>query len=457
MFQDLRSFLNVLESYDICHVAASLSPRYEISAAIRHLSAARGEAVIFDRVKGYKVPVVANLLGTPRRMALAMGVTEKEINAVYLERRDHPVKPRMLTAGPCQEVVIPKGLNILGAIPALTHFEKDTGPYFTSAFAVAKDPDTGMRGMGLYRVRIRDEDSIVINLSNPPVSTFWHKAQERRQGLEFALVCGADPLTFVASIVWMPQGVDKFDIAGGLLGSPVELVKCKTIDVEVPAYSEFVLECRMLPDERDVDGPLGEPTGYYITWPENPVAQVQTITHRRNPLYHALLPWGGNEMGGISAMLVSEGRRDILAALPMVRDIRWVGTGVAIVQVEKKSPDDPVKVIDYLLGFQHTKAAIVVDADVDIQNLDDVVWALGSRLQPETKVVFKSGLPGSTIDPSTTRDTAERTEELYMRLTRAAKLGLDVTKPLDKWERFERLAFHPQAVKRVSRLLHGTA
>ena len=291
-FHDLRSFLKELETAgELARVSAELSPQHEVAAAINMVAEKQGKAVLLEKVKGYDVPVVGNLLGNMRRLAIAMDVSEADLPAAYLESRNKPVKPKIIASGPVQEVVIDNKIDILGTMPVLTHHQKDAGPYFTCAFVVAKDPETGVRGLGIHRIQVKGPDTVGVLLASPPLSHFLTRAEEKDKPLEIAIVSGADPLTYFTSPQVIPVGTDKFDIAGGLAKAPIELVKCQSVDVEVPAYAEFVLEGYVLPHQREKEGPFGETTGYYIT-ANSPVAKITAITHRRNPIYHALVPIG---------------------------------------------------------------------------------------------------------------------------------------------------------------------
>ena len=264
-FHDLRSFVTALESADeLTRVNAELSPQYEVATAVKMLAQKQRKAVLVDKVKGYNVPVVGNLLGSARRLAIALDVNEEDLPATYLEGRNKPVKPKVITSAPVQEVVIDSGIDILGTMPVLTHHQRDAGPYFTSAFIVAKDPETGVRGLGIHRVQVKDRDTVGIFLANPPLSDFLAKAEKQDKPLEIAIVSGADPIMYFTSPQYAPQGVDKYDIAGGLAKAPIELVKCKSVDIEIPAHAEFVLEGYIIPHHREQEGPFGMNSGLLV-------------------------------------------------------------------------------------------------------------------------------------------------------------------------------------------------
>jgi 2,5-furandicarboxylate decarboxylase 1 len=400
--------------------------------------------VLFERAKDYDVPIVANLLGSRERVAMAFDVKEHDLDETYLARAQNRIKPVVVTSAPVQEVVIDSEIDICRTLPVLTHHEKDAGPYMTSAITIAKDPETGVRGMGLHRIQVKDKDTIGIFLATPPLSHFLTKAEQQGKPLPIAVASGVAPLTFCAAIFFAPQGVDKFEIAGGFAQAPIELVSCRSVDIEAPADAEFILEGYIIPQRREKEGPFGESTGYYFTY-DNPVAKIQAISHRANPIYHALLPFSGEEIVLTSFMLGSYTLRQVQRALPQVRRMQIQLSGeIVIAQIDKKSDEDGAKVIDYLLSNPFAKIVVVTDGDVNISDLDEVAWAVATRVHFDRDVTIKSDLPGLMIDPSTSG--GELTPDLSQLTTRTAKIGIDATKPLTELEKFERIDV-PQGVK----------
>ncbi len=453
-FYDLRSFLTELETAgELVRVSAELSPRYEVAAAIKSIAQKLGKAVLLEKVKGYDIPVVGNLLGSNRRLAIALGVREEDLRTAYLEGRSKPIKPRLIASAPVQEKVIDSGIEILGTMPILTHHQKDAGPYITCAFVVAKDPITGVRGLGIHRIQIKGQDTIGIFLASPPLSDFVAKAEEQDKPLEIAIVSGADPVTYFASPQSASQGTDKYDIAGGLARAPIELVKCKSVDIEVPAYAEFVLEGYIIPHLREKEGPFGESTGYYLTY-NNPIAKIKVITHRTKPVYHALVPFGPEE----KLLLFPSYQIDTLfwlqGILPSVRQVYCPAFGVIYVQIEKRTEEDAGVIINALFtraAVPYAKVVIVVDTDVDILNPEDIAWALGSRVRPDKDLIIQPDLPGLVIDPSTS-DT-KGIEELSRSKTLTAKIGIDATKPLGEREKYEKVDTPLEVRLKITKML----
>lgn len=452
MFRDLRGFLAALDgSGELIHLDMELSPRFEIAAAIKHLAQHKGKAILCEKVAGYDIPVIGNL-NTRKNIARALGVAEGEIEETCRERAQNLIKPEMAASGPVQEIVEEGDINILRSLPVLTHHERDAGPYLTSALVVAKDPETGVRGMGLHRIFVKDKETIGIFLGNPPLSHFLTKAENRDKPLEIAVVSGADLLTFLASIVHTPEeGIDKFDIAGGLARKPIELVRCRTVDLEAPAHAEFVLEGYIIPNRREKEGPFGESSGYYLTY-DNPVAKIKAVTSRANPIYHALVPFSGEEGVLTSLMWQAFLVPEIQKALPQVRrmEIEVLGEFL-IVQVEKKNEEDGKGVIDYLLRYPFVKIVVVVDEDVEISSWEEVKWALVTRAYFDKDIVIRHGMPGFQIDPATRGGKRDPRDSRL--ITETSKMGIDATKPLKQAKKFEMIDVPSETNKRVLKLI----
>ena len=453
-FPDLRSFLAELEAAgELVRVSQELSARHEAATAIKMVEKKQGKAVLMDNIKGYDVPVVGNLMGSAKRLAIALGVDEKDLPATYLERRNKPVKPKMVTEAPVQEVVIDSEVDISKTMPVLTHHQRDASPYITCAFVVAKDPETGIRGLGIHRIQVKGKDTLGIFLASPPMSSFLAKAEERDEPLEIAIVSGADPIMFFASPLSVSPGVDKYDIAGGLAESPIELVRGKSVDVEVPTHAQFVLEGFVIPRRREREGPLGESTGYYLTY-DNPIAKIKVITHRKNPVYHALMPFGAESKTLLLTPMQIDAAVWLKSMVPSVCQAHCPAFGVIYVQIEKQKDEEVKAVIDALFsrtGTPYAKFVVVIDTDVDVSDPEDIAWALGSRVRPEKDIMIESDMPGFIIDPSTT--DSEEMVELGRRITRTAKIGIDATKPLAERNKYEKIDVPPLVKLRVAKMI----
>ncbi len=429
MAKDLGEFLDELEgAQGVIRVKDELSPQFEVSAAIKMIKNKHDKAILFERVRGYDVPVVANLLGSKNRLAMALGVREDDYETAYLERKDRVIKTELEENDLPGEVSIDRDVDILKAMPVLTHSEKDVGPYLSSSFTVARDPETGLLGMGLHRIQVRSKDEINIWLLSPPLSDFLQKAEAMNRPLEVAVVNGVHPAVLMASVIKVPTGVNKFEMAGGLMQRPLEMIKCKTVNLEVPAGAEFVLEGRILSHKKKKDGPFGESSGFYVMT-ESPVAKIHLIRHRKNPIYQALLPFGGEDLTLLNFMTGIELKRDVQKKFPFIKDVLLKGLNyMVVVRMEKTADDQARQVAEDLLKSPYIKIVVTVDEDIDLASQQEILWAVCTRLRMETGVHVIENMPGHPIiDPS---------QGGYF-LT--SKLLLDATMPLESRSCFEKI------------------
>ncbi|MDR2240550.1 MAG: UbiD family decarboxylase [Zoogloeaceae bacterium] len=402
-YSDLRSFLDDLAD-DLIRVREPLDPRFEIAALLAEVQKS-GKAVLFEGVKGRPGQRVAgNLLASRRLAARALGVSEDNLIATYTARSAQRVPPVLAKEAPAQTVVHRDPADIAALLPLLTHYEKDAAPFLTCGMVLARDPATGQRGMGIHRMMFKGGRRFGILLANPPLSQFLANAEASGKPLEIAIALGVDPAMLIASVVKTgPLGPDKMEIAGSLRGAPVELARGVTVDVEVPARAEVVLEGRVLPGVREPEGPFGENTGYYFM-NTSPVIEISAVTHRENFIFPALVPWtadvdtllslaGGAELFGQLRGLVRG-----VVDLDIVPGTCSFGAVIAV----NNCPSHEVRRLIYLALTldRRLKSVTVVNDDVNIRDPREVAWALATRFQPERDTVILSGLEGYVIDPS---------------------------------------------------------
>jgi len=444
-FENLRDFTKYLEdSGDLIRIKEPLSTRHEIPAAMRYIDQHQGSAILFDNVEGYDIPVIGNLLGRRKRLRAAFAA-EGDLTSHYLNRTNNPVKTALVKDGPVKDIIFKDDIDILKSIPVLVHHEKDASPYFTCAITIAKDPDTGVRGMGIHRIQVKGKNRVGILLFSPPLSNFFKRYEAKGKPMEVAVVVGMDPITYFSSVIWAPKGVDKFELAGALKGAPIKTVACETVDLEVPAEAEFVLEGKVLPHIREHEGPFGESTGVYLSY-DNPVAEIEVITHRKKPMYQALMPLTMESHVLVGISWEAENLKAIQKVFPQVvrAHISPLEFGQLIVQIDKQSEEDPRKVIEYTLDLNpYTKSVVIVDRDIDLYDPREVAWAISNRFQPDTDIVIKKGVPGSVIDPSAGKDST------------TSKIGYDATKPLGKDEKFEKIAVPADVWSRIKSIVDG--
>lgn len=423
MEKNLYNYVNFLDNQgQLVRVRERLSPQYEAAAALRYLKQKSGKAVLLEKIVGYEeVVILGNLFSNRRRLALLLNVPEDRLIEAYQARMASLAPPRMLNAQLPDVGLIQLKKPEITALPVLTHHAKDAAPYLTSAVVIAKDPETGIRGMGIHRIQIKDKDRLGIFLGSPPISDFLAKAEAAGKDLEVAIVIGIDPLTWLASVAYAPGGVDKFGLAGALRGEPVELVRCATVDIEVPAETEYVIEGKVLAGIREKEGPFGESNGVYLTY-ENPVVQIQEISRRPRPVYHALVPFNHEESVLIGLSWEIQNQRELQQRFPFVKRMHleeddWTK---AIMQVEREQVDIPLLEFarQVLQELYFVKTLILVDTDINIYDAQEIAFALATRFQPDRDILIVSDQPALSLDPSATiRSQGYRTSKVAMDAT----------------------------------------
>jgi UbiD family decarboxylase len=405
---DMREFLDFLEKKnDLFHVKEEVDPTWEINGISRIGLQEFGPALQFDQIKGADLPMVTNLLGADRRFLWAMGIDEwSQFNEEWIRRTQKPVPPKIIDSGPCQEEVIEGDDIDLNRICNTVWHQYDGGPFpGTLGVSVTKDPDTGLLNAGIYRM-----GTLGKNLLGWGAPEYTHGRQHymkyERQGkpMPMAVITGYDPVVFTVACTRTPPNVDEFYIAGGLRGEPLEMVKCQSIDIEVPATTEVVFEGFVRPEHRQIEGGFGEYTGYYGEARSNPVFEVTRITHRKNPIFlGAREQWYPSD----SAIVVgkasqAEAYRTLKQIVPGILDLRCDVTYEAIVKIDKLFKGHPQQVMDAVWGstYARYKHVIVVDKDIDIWDYNRVHWALSTRVKADRDVTLTSRRAGQWLDPA---------------------------------------------------------
>lgn len=448
MFQDLLSFIDHLDARGrLVTIDDELSPEFEIAAVVREVDRRAGKAVLCRRVKGSSMPVVGNILGRRENIALAMEI-DGDVTHEYIKRRSNPIPPVVVDSPPCQEVVHDGPIDLAKLLPILTHHERDTGPYLSSGISHAHHPVTGERGMGIHRVQIRGADEVAIFYSSPPLGRYLLDYDERNERMEIAIALGLEPMSYFGSVVPFDHipGGDKFPVIGGLRGQAVEIAKATSVDVDVFANAEIILEGYVEPNVRLEDGPFGESTGYYITT-QSASAKITRVTHRREPIYQALVPFAEENTVLMEIPSEADGLTDLQQHFPNVRKLHLTPKSVcmvAIVQVECTSIKNNRAIIEHVLNTQSmVKTCILVDTDVDPYDFGDVQWALSTRYQPAKDVIVRRDLPGFTIDPSVLPDV------------KTSKLGIDASRPRRGGPIFEKIEIPKAAIDKAAQVLRG--
>lgn len=419
-FADLRQFLNYLEDQGQLHtVAEEVDPKYEVARGLNRAAQSLGPALLFQRVQGSDIPLVGGIFATRERVLMAMGCTEQNVTQRVLDGMAQLVPPRLVASGPCQEVVLKGEEADLTRLPIPTFSPKDGGPYTTAGVFFCKDPETGIRNVSIIRHQLKGKRRLGTDIHDfSHTGIHLAKAEAEGRHLEVAIAIGCDPVIPVVSQWFAPYGVDELGLAGALRGDPVDVVKCKTVDVEVPASAEIVIEGRVPLGVREEEGPFGEFTGYYTPASPKPVVEVTAITHRRKPVYQAVLCGLPTTETHLIGQLLREAAflRDLKAQFPGVKAVHRPTVKTLFVSLHQRSAQEARNVLAALLGMRDVKVAVVVDDDIDVFNMGQVLWAVATRSQPDDDVVVLRGMMSTGLDPSCGGGVT-------------AKMGIDATRP----------------------------
>ena len=412
---DLRGYLEMLEKEHpehILRITAEVDPKFGVSGIIHRLEQdGHSPVVIFDNVKGSKIPLVANMHANFERLRLALDMEKGTIAEFVREcssRQAHPIEPVMVASkdAPVHEVVITGADIDVEKLPICTYHEKDAGKFITAGLAVMRDPDTGINNIGIYRHQVHEKDLLGVQLSETADgNVIWKKYERRGQPTPIAIVIGHHPAFFIGSLAFSKLDDDEITIAGAMLQRPVPLVPCKTIPLDVPADAEIVIECEIQPEIRRLEAPFGEYPGTYGPERMNPVLQIKAITHRRNPLYqNAFVAHSDNLLlsGVIRASFIES---TVKIACPTVRAVAVPRAGryrfmcyIAIesmIEGEAKAAAMAAFVADPFLKY-----AIVVDHDVDVTNDAAVLEAIACRVRADRDIFMIPYAKGSPLDPA---------------------------------------------------------
>lgn len=424
----LREFLDKLEVEDkLTRIKKEVSHKYEIANIMYTLDE---KPVIFENVKGFSFPVFGGITSSRDIIAEALGTTKEKLLMKLVDALRHPKEPEIVDKAPCQEVVVKD--PDLSKLPILYHLEGDGGRYVTASVCTIKDPDTG-RNVSYHRLMEIDRNKFTARLiKKRQTRTTYDKIEG---DLEMAVCIGNSIPVMVAASLGPPSGVDEFSIANALDETP--LVKCITKDLEVPAYSEIVLEGR-LTREVDREGPFVDLTETRDFERQEPVFVVDCITYRKDAMYQALIP-GRLEHKILMGMPKEPTIYDEVSKVANCKNVYvTMGGGSwlhSVVQIQKKNPDDPRRAIEAAFnGHKSMKHVVIVDEDVDIYDPLAIEWAIATRFQGDRDLIIKPDQPGSSLDPSGKHEPGKKT------LT--AKVGVDATIPegIDK-SKYERVRY----------------
>jgi 4-hydroxy-3-polyprenylbenzoate decarboxylase len=456
VYLDLQNFIEVLEEKgELKRVHTEVDRDLEITEILDRTVKQKGPAILFENVKDCDIPVVGNLFGTMERMKLALETDNLEGIGIRMSELLRPkvpsgliekmkgiskVKellsypPKIVKKAPCQQVVKIGEEADLNEFPIIKCWPKDGGRYITLPLVFTKDPDTGERNVGMYRMQVYDSRTTGMHWQiHKHGAKHFNTAEKSNERLEVAVALGGDPATIFSAVAPLPEGFDELVFAGFIRKKPVELVKCKTIGLEVPANAEIVLEGYVDPEERRTEGPFGDHTGYYSLADLYPVFHITCITHKENPVYPTTIvgvpPMEDAYLGkAVERIFLPLLRAQFPEIVDINLPIESVFHNLAIVSIKKRYPGHAKKVMLALWGLgqmMFTKVIVVVDHDVDIHNLSEVLWAVSTRIDPARDITIIERTPMDSLDHATPLSNL------------GSKIGIDATRKL-KEEGFER-------------------
>jgi UbiD family decarboxylase len=411
MAQDLRSFLDLVKRTrpaDFQIVSRAIDPAYEITALVAKLEkeGRRRPVLLFENVKGSSFPVLTNLHASRSRLAAAIHAAPDRMLETYLRAMERPVAPRVVATGPVKEVVWRGGDVDLSALPQIVHHERDAGPYVTAAISFARDPAGETWNCAYNRLMLQGRDRTSIHLTLGKHLWEFHKiAEARGESLPVAFAIGVHPAIALGALAIGSIDEDERAIMGALLGEPLELVKCETSDVLVPAHAELVLEGEILPAARVAEGPFGEFTGYSLGERQREIVRYTAITHRRDAMFQDITVAHLDHMLLSTIPMEANLYRAVRAMVPSVKAVRVPSPFTCYVSIEQRLPGQGKNAIMAVLGADlYMKRVVVVDHDVDVFDDRQVNWALATRCQPDRDITVITNARGSDLDPSTRED-----------------------------------------------------
>jgi 4-hydroxy-3-polyprenylbenzoate decarboxylase len=434
-YHDLRDFISQLEKLgELKRITASVSTHLEMTEICDRVLRAQGPALLFENVAGHSMPVLANLFGTPRRVALGMG--EEDIGALrevgkllaYLKEPEPPkglkdawdkwpilkqvmtMSPKVLSSASCQEVVW-EGADVdLSRLPIQHCWPGDVAPLITWGLVVTRGPNKPRQNLGIYRQQVLGPNKVIMRwLAHRGGALDFRDHCEKHPGQPFpvAVVIGADPATILGAVTPVPDSLSEYQFAGLLRGSKTELVKCIGSDLQVPASAEIVLEGVIHPGETALEGPYGDHTGYYNEQDKFPVFTIQRITMCRDPIYHSTYTGKPPDEPAMLGVALNEVFVPLLQKqFPEIVDFYLPPEGcsyrMAVVSIKKQYAGHAKRVMfgvwSFLRQFMYTKFIIVVDDDIDTRNWKEVMWAITTRMDPVRDTLLVENTPIDYLD-----------------------------------------------------------
>lgn len=455
-FDSLREYVESLEKVgQLRRIRTKVSVDLEIAEILRRVMYKNeGPAILFENVEGFKIPVLGNAFGSLRRLKIALDMENFEeigermttltklkiphglLNKVKMLPKLSEISdygPKSTNSGPVTEIV-ETSKPTLDSLPIIKSFPKDSGRFITFGITVSKNPETQVRNLGVYRLQVIGSKKAIMHWQvHKRGALHYQMNKEKMQKTEVAVVIGADPATVFSAVAPVPEGLDKFLFAGITRRKGIDLVKCRTVDVEVPASAEVVLEGYVDPSEMNIEGPFGDHTGYYTPPEPYPTFTLTGIMMRNNPIYLTTVVGKPILEDSYIGKVIERSFLPLVKMFqPEVVDFSMPAAGwfqgIAIVSIKKRYPGQAKKVMMGLWGMGQlslTKILIVVDEDVSVHDINDVIWAVTTRSDPKRDTMLIENAPTDSLDPASPL------------LNLGSKMGIDATKKT-KEEGFER-------------------
>jgi UbiD family decarboxylase len=403
--QSLRGFLEALEAAGELHrVGREVDPKFELGAVLALKD--RGPALLFEKVAGYAMPVVGNLLVSRDRFARAFGVHRSELDAHCRNALARPIQPVLVQDAPVQAVMHDRDIDIGRLLPVPHWFEREAAPYITAGVIVAKDPETAKRNVSIARLRLEGGNRLMAGIAkNHHLYMLAEKAKALGRKLEIAVAIGNHPAVLLGSQLYLGLGDDEYDNVGGLFGEPLRLVRCKTVDLEVPAEAEIVLEGELDPEHLVPEGPVSEFHGFYVDYGPGIGGSLRCVTHREHPVYQAVLPGFFAEhclLGGlaIGTTLYAALQRMIPSVKQVLVTDGGMGRLHAVIAMHRPRLGEGKRAVLLAMGHVNLlKLVTVVEDDIDPENPREVEWSLAARFRGAEDMVVIPGVKADRCDP----------------------------------------------------------
>jgi len=419
-----KFFESLLEQNKVSIIDREVSPKHELAAVNNAIQNAGENIALFNNVAGTDFPVVSNLYGSYERICEIIGAPKDGFCKQWKKITHTPLEHEIYEDIDLPDDVISGKLTDL---PLITYHEKDAGPYFTSVIFLAKEPDTGVPNLSFHRCMFVDDNEVRCRLgASHDLARYQKKAEERNQALEVAILIGTSPEVFMAACSGIPYEDNELEVAAKLAGAPIKMRPCKTINLMVPADTEIVIEGRILPNKLAPEAPFGEFMGNYVSQVESPVVEITDVNWREGAYFHSLTCGSNEDLRPLEAMFAARVYNHVSSVIPGVIDVSTRPNGmITIVKIKKQYEGHGRQALIAAIGsnMDYNKVVIAVDEDVDIQNLEDVMWAYLVRGPADKRAFILEDIPGFYRD-----DMKDHW----------GRLAIDATAPWGREEEFER-------------------